>query len=207
MSDARFDAVSLLNRTAHTVFGIVSAVDPVNHAVRVRLQPDDVETGWLPDMGGVQAGDLRLSCPSAPGTHVVLQPLEGDGEHLVVTGAVYDTVVTAPVSPWTGRVAQPGEMLVRAGCGAPPVTPGQLPGGPSGNGDWWHVGPDDVAVGAGNARMVIQNDEIRLSVGGGALVLGPSGLTVTGGDVRTDQHSLNDHVPVLGTEKTEGPTG
>lgn len=207
MSDARFDAAALQGRTAHTMFGIVSAVDPVNHAVKVRIQPEDVETGWIPDAGGVHAGDLRIACPSSPGTHVVLQPVEGDGEHLVVTGCVFDTVVMAPVSPLTGAVAQPGELLVKGGCGFPPVSSSGSVGTSSAGAGWLHVGPSGVAAGAGNARIVLKDGEISFSVGGTGMTLTSAGLTVSGGDVRTDQHSLNEHVHLLGSQKTEGPLG
>ncbi|KXV65461.1 baseplate assembly protein [Gluconobacter oxydans] len=207
MSDARFDAAALQGRTAHTMFGIVSAVDPVNHAVKVRIQPENVETGWIPDAGGVHAGDLRIACPSSPGTHVVLQPVEGDGEHLVVTGCVFDTVVMAPVSPWTGAVAQPGELLVKGGCGRPPLSSSGASGTTSSGAGWLHVGSAGVAVGAGNARIVLKDGEISFSVGGTSMTLTSAGLTVSGGDVRTDQHSLNGHVHLLGSQKTEGPLG
>ncbi|MFT8327552.1 baseplate assembly protein [Gluconobacter oxydans] len=207
MSDARFDAAALQGRTAHTMFGIVSAVDPVNHAVKVRIQPENVETGWIPDAGGVHAGDLRIACPSSPGTHVVLQPVEGDGEHLVVTGCVFDTVVMAPVSPLTGAVAQPGELLVKGGCGRPPLSSSGASGATSSGAGWLHVGSAGVAAGAGNARIVLKDGEISFSVGGTSMTLTSAGLTVSGGDVCTDQHSLNEHVHLLGSQKTEGPLG
>lgn len=60
MNDARFDAAALQGRTAHTMFGIVSAVDPVNHAVKVRIQPENIETGWISDACGVHAGIFGL---------------------------------------------------------------------------------------------------------------------------------------------------
>ncbi|WP_408872294.1 baseplate assembly protein [Gluconobacter roseus] len=207
MTDARFDAAVLQGRTAHTMFGIVSAVDPVNHAVKVRIQPENVETGWIPDAGGVHAGDLRIACPSSPGTHVVLQPVEGDGEHLVVTGCVFDTVVMAPVSPFTGSAAQPGELLVRGGCGRPPVSSSGSSGAISSEAGWLHIGPSGVAAGAGNVRLVLRDGEISFSVGEIAMTLTSAGLKVSGGDVRTDQHSLNGHVHLAGSQNTGGPIG
>ncbi|MFT8808691.1 baseplate assembly protein [Gluconobacter sp.] len=207
MNDARFDAAALQGRMAHTMFGIVSAVDPVNHAVKVRIQPENVETGWIPDAGGVHAGDLRIACPSSPGTHVVLQPVEGDGEHLVVTGCVFDTVVMAPVSPLTGAVAQPGELLVRGGCGLPPLTSSGASGASSSGAGWLHVGRSGIAVGAGNARFALKDGEISFSVGGTGMTLTSAGLRVSGGDVRTDQHSLNGHVHLAGSQETGGPLG
>ncbi|GEK96294.1 baseplate assembly protein [Gluconobacter kanchanaburiensis] len=207
MIDGRFDAAVVQGRTAHTMFGIVSAVDPVNHAVKVRIQPENVETGWIPDAGSVHAGDLRVSCPSSPGTHVILQPVEGDGEHLVVTGCIFDTVVMAPVSPLTGAVAQPGEFLVRGGSGRPPVSSSGAVGVSSSEAGWLHVGSDCLAVGAGNAQIVLKDGEIKFSVGNTSVTLTSTGLKVAGGDVQTDQHSLNQHIHLVGSQKTEGPLG
>ncbi|MBF0877395.1 baseplate assembly protein [Gluconobacter cerevisiae] len=207
MNDARFDAAALQGRTSHTMFGIVSAVDPVNHAVKVRIQPENIETGWIPDSCGVHAGDLRIARPSSPGTHVVLQPIEGDGEHLVVTGSVYDTVVMAPLSPLTGKVAQPGELLVKGGCGLPPLSASGKVGASSSGAGWLHIGLDGVAVGAGNASFVIKDGTIILSVGGTEMTLTSAGLTLSGGDIRTDQHSLNEHIHLAGSQKTGGPLG
>ena len=90
-------------------YGIVTSVDPVNHAVKVSIEPDGVETGWISD-GAVAAGNLRIACPSEVGTQVVLVAVEGDAEHLVVIARLFDTVATAPVSPATAQPVQPGEI-------------------------------------------------------------------------------------------------
>lgn len=139
--------------------------------------------------------------------HVVLQPVEGDGEHLVVTGSVYDTVVMAPVSPLTGKVAQPGELLVKGGCGLPPLTSSGSVGASFSGAGWLHIGPDSIAAGAGNASLMIKDGTITLSVGGTDMTLTSAGLTLSGGDIRTDQHSLNEHIHLAGSQKTGGPLG
>lgn len=187
-------------RTAHAVHGLVSAVDPNNHAVKVRIQPDDIETGWLPDMVFTQVGDLRISAPSAPGTHVLLMPVEGDGETYVIIGALYDVVAVPPVSPATGQVAQPGECLIRSGCGVP--DDGHETGHTSDPAGWIHLGRTGVFFGMGDAHCAIESDGIVLCVGSVRLTLDGSGLRVTGGDIHTDVHSLNDHVHPYGTGMT-----
>ncbi|GAJ28016.1 baseplate assembly protein [Acidomonas methanolica] len=209
MSEARFVAAAMANRVAHTVHGIVSAVDPVNHAVKVRVQPENVETGWIADAAFAQAGDLRIACPSAVGTHVVLQPLEGDGEHFVLAGVVYDTVMAAPVSPWTGAVAQPGEILVMAGCGAPPAAGSaeESAGEATPGAGWLHVTAGGVFLGAGGTRVAVSASGLACVAGAASLTFDSSGLVVSGGDVRTDLHSLNGHVHPLGGQVTGGPQG
>lgn len=203
---ARFVAAAMVNRVAHTVHGVVSAVDPVNHAVKVRVQPEDVESGWIADAGVTQVGDLRIACPTAIGTHVVLQPLEGDGEHLVLSGVVYDAVMAPPVSPETGVVAQPGEWLVRAGCGEPPRDDG-APGAATAAAGWLHVTPTGVYLGAGSARVSVIDGSVICDVGAVSLTLSADGLVVSGGDVRTDAHSLTTHCHALGSQMTGGPVG
>ncbi|MEN3177054.1 baseplate assembly protein [Gluconobacter sp. OJA] len=207
MSDTRMLAAALANRSAHAVLGIVSAVDPSNHAIKVRIQPDNVETGWIPDVGGVQAGNLRVSCPSEPGTHVALLPLEGDGEHLIAIGAVFDTVVTAPVSPSDGQAIQPGTMLIRAGCGAPPTETNGKVGDVNPQAGWCQIGSKGVILGAGNARLHIAESGISLTIGDVTAVFSANGLKVSGGDIQTDQHSLTQHVHLMGSQTTGGPVG
>ena len=106
-----------LHSAAHTAatglarHGIVISVDPVNHAIKVRVEPDGVESGWIPD-AAIAAGGLKIACPSEVGTQVLLLPVEGDAEHPVVIGRLFDTVATVPVSPATSQPVQPGEIGV-----------------------------------------------------------------------------------------------
>lgn len=203
MEDANWVAAHQ-TRTAHAIHGIVSAVDPINHAVKVILQPDGLETGWLPDAAFAQAGALRISCPCTVGTQVFLMPVEGDGETFVIVSVVYDVVAAPAVSPHTGKVAQPGEMLVRAGydkSNAASYAADDAAG-------WFHIGRDGVFLGAGGMRCAIGHASISLHAGDIALVFDKEGLSVSGagirvsegnlsvsgGDVRTDLHSLSGHV-------------
>ncbi len=89
--------------------GIVTSVDPVNHAVKVSIEPEGVESGWIPD-GVLAACGLKIACPSEVGTQVLLVAVEGDAEHPVVVARLFDTSVTAPISPATSAPVQPGEI-------------------------------------------------------------------------------------------------
>lgn len=91
--------------------GTVTSVDPVNHAVKVMIEPDGVESGWIPD-GVMAAGSLKIACPSEVGTQVILVSVEGDAEHPMVIGRLFDTIVTPPVSPATSQPVQAGEIGV-----------------------------------------------------------------------------------------------
>jgi len=98
--------VSSIGQPRH---GIITSVDPVNHAVKVRIEPDGVESGWIPD-GVIAAGGLKIACPSEVGTQVLLAAVEGDAEHPVVVARLFDTVVTVPISPVNSKPVQPGEV-------------------------------------------------------------------------------------------------
>ncbi|GBR44227.1 phage baseplate assembly protein V [Neokomagataea thailandica] len=199
MTDTRLLAAAQVNRVAHAVFGIVSAVDPNNHAIKVRVQPEDIETGWMPDISGVQSGDLKISCPSSLGTHVVLVPVEGDAEQFIAVGTLFDSVVMPPRVPGEGRVIYPGEWLIQAGGGGAGQSLSQNTGG------WILVSARELKMGLGGAGIVIKDKEIVLSVGGTILSLTDSGLVVRGGDICTDNISLNEHIHLVGSQKSTGP--
>lgn len=164
---------------------IVSAVDPVAHAVKVRIQPEGVESGWLADDVSA-AGSLRIAAPTEIGTQVMVAPVDGDAENLVLTSRIFDTVVQTPVSPATGKVAQPGEYLLMAGQGAPPTMDGGAVGAVTANAAWFHVSGTTFYAGAGNATLTITNGSVVGKVGGVTMTLSAAGLVVTGGKITSD---------------------
>ncbi|BCI68064.1 baseplate assembly protein [Acetobacter aceti] len=206
-SVAKRVAAAIKNTIPHPRLGLVSAVDPVNHAVKVKLQPEDLETGWLPYVVGSRSGALRCGSPPSIGQHVKVTPIEGDAEHLVVSADIHDDVVQAPISPVTGKPAQPGELLVRAAYGAPPTTTeGRSAGEPDANGAWYHLTAGTFYAGAGNARMAITDGSITLTVGAASFTFTEAALAVLGANITTDETvtgqtdvktssiSLNEHV-------------
>ncbi|QDH16780.1 phage baseplate assembly protein V [Swingsia samuiensis] len=207
MNNIKTIASAINNRTAHAVLGIVSSVDPVNHAIKVKIQPDNVETGWLPDAGITKAGTLRIASPADLGMHVVLLPIEGDGEHYVVIGSVFDTVIMPPVSPMSGKVAQPGEWLLQAGCQNAVFGSQHKKEKTSLKSGWCHVGDEGIALGAGNSVLHIKDNTITFKVGHILAELTADGLTVTGGDIKNDQHSLNNHIHTVNNRETSQPIG
>ncbi|WP_025824175.1 hypothetical protein [Asaia astilbis] len=168
-------------RTAHAIHGIVSAIDPGSHAVKVRLQPDDIETGWLPDAAMTQVGDLRIACPCELGAHVLLLPVEGDGENYVIISVIFDVVAGPAQSPHSGTVAQPGELLIRAGCGGPSAEKYRQE---SEAAAWLHLGRDGLFLGAGETRCELRGSSIVFRVGPVSLTLDSQGVSVSGGGSR-----------------------
>ncbi|MBR0560331.1 phage baseplate assembly protein V [Neokomagataea anthophila] len=193
MNDISLLAAAQMNRMAHAVFGIVSAVDPTNHAIKVRVQPENIETGWMPDVSGVQSGDLKIACPSSIGTHVVLLPIEGDAEQFIAVGALFDAVVSPPRVPGLNRVVQTGEWFMQAG-------------GENSLGASIFVSDDSLKMNVGNSGFSIKNNEVIISVDGVVLSVNSEGVQVQGGDIRTESFSLNNHCHFVGAQKSTGPT-
>ena len=80
---------------ARLTMGLVDGVDPARHAVRVRLQPQDVLTGWLPVASvGVGAG-WQVHWLPAIGTQVKVEFQEG-GQGAGSLPAASTTISTRP---------------------------------------------------------------------------------------------------------------
>ena len=107
----RLQAALQVNSLGQPRHAIVTSVDPVAHAVKVMVQPDGQESGWIPD-GAAAAGSLRICCPSEIGTQVLVVPVEGDAEHPILVSRLFDVVHTPPSSPATTKPVQPGEVGV-----------------------------------------------------------------------------------------------
>ena len=96
---------------------LVTSVDPTSHSVKVSIQPEGIESGWIPD-AVVAASGLRIACPAEIGTQVLVVPVEGDAEHPVVVARLFDVSITPPISPATGNPVQAGEIgiFLSSGC-------------------------------------------------------------------------------------------
>ena len=76
-------------------FAVVSSVDARRYSARVRLQPEDVLSGWLPILSPwVGAGWGFVALP-APGDQVLVVAQEGDADSGVILGASF----SAPMPP------------------------------------------------------------------------------------------------------------
>jgi phage baseplate assembly protein gpV len=178
MVDARRVANEAVNQAGALRCGLVTAVDPANHAVRMTIQPEGEETGWVPCPSVAAGGVLQASIPPEVGDHLVLAAIEGDAEHPVVVGRLYDTTRQPPVSPATGKPAQPGEMLVVAGPA------------------YWHVTNQAVMIGFGSVHVVVNS--AGMSVTGGNVVVSQD---VAAGAVSLRQHTHS------GVQAGSGMTG
>lgn len=98
--------------------GIVASVDAERYLVRVKVQPGDTLTGWLP-VATASVGALSVMSLPSVGTAVQLIPQEGSPDGYVVTGVTFSRAVPPPKAPsaidGAESVVQPGEHCVRVG--------------------------------------------------------------------------------------------
>lgn len=80
LNQTRAQAQQSASHTATVRHGIVSGYDPVNYCAKVRLQPDDTETGWLPVVSTWVGNGWGLFAPVTPGDVVEVQFQEGSKE-------------------------------------------------------------------------------------------------------------------------------
>jgi phage baseplate assembly protein V len=88
----RLQAQILGEQYAKPRLGLISAYDPNTYAAKVRIQPDDVETGWLPVLTPWVGAGWGLHAPPTPGDQVLVVFQEGSVENGVVVGARYNNV-------------------------------------------------------------------------------------------------------------------
>jgi phage baseplate assembly protein V len=85
----RREASAAANRTATARYGIIDTYDPDTFAVKVRVQPEDVITGWLP-LGTPWVGDgWGMFAAPTPGDQVLIEFAEGDPESGVLIARLF----------------------------------------------------------------------------------------------------------------------
>ncbi|WP_419729522.1 phage baseplate assembly protein V [Lichenicola sp.] len=105
----KYHAATQVGAIGQPRHALVTSVDAVAHAVKVSIQPEGIESGWIPD-SAIAAGGLCISCPAEIGSQVLVVPVESDAEHPIVIARLFDVTTTPPVSPATGAPVQPGEI-------------------------------------------------------------------------------------------------
>lgn len=92
----RGEAERVLRGRASTRIGVVDAVDPARHAVRVRVQPNDLLTGWLPVATLAAGQGWGLHILPGVGQQVVVDFQEGGGEAGIVRGVLFSDRALPP---------------------------------------------------------------------------------------------------------------
>ena len=86
----RLQSETVSGNYSHTRFGTISSYDPNNYAVKVLLQPDGTESGWLP-VGSPWVGNgWGMFSPPPVGTMVKVHFQEGNPEAGIVDTSHYN---------------------------------------------------------------------------------------------------------------------
>jgi uncharacterized protein involved in type VI secretion and phage assembly len=85
----RREAERTLSNVAQPRMAIVSSYDPDRYAVKVRMQPENFETGWMPLATPGAGNGFGVFIPPAIGDQVLLTHIEGAGGSPVAVAAIY----------------------------------------------------------------------------------------------------------------------
>ena len=69
----RMHSLLAMQGRAAVRLGLVSSYDPVNYCVKVRLMPEDAETGWLPIVSPWVGNGWGMFSPPTPGDMIEVQ--------------------------------------------------------------------------------------------------------------------------------------
>lgn len=86
----RAQASLIQNNRASVRLGIVSSYDPENHCAKVSIQPEDIESGWLPVTSPWVGNGWGLFAPPTPGDMVEVQFQEDSFEAGFVVGRFFN---------------------------------------------------------------------------------------------------------------------
>lgn len=111
MNALKAQASALDRAQGQARFGEVASSDAARHAVRVRVQPEGVLSGWLPVASPWVGAGWGIFCLPSPGDQVLVLAQEGDAENGVVVGGCFSDRRAAP----PGAV---GELVLRHASGA-----------------------------------------------------------------------------------------
>lgn len=100
---------TFIDRIATVRYALVTATDPIAGAIKVRIMPDGVESGWIPDLP-MSIGSCVVYSPTPFGAHVTVTPTEGDPDYPVLSGRIFDATNPPPKTSTTGEPVQAGEF-------------------------------------------------------------------------------------------------
>jgi phage baseplate assembly protein gpV len=111
-------AAAMDGMTAQPRWGTVSSVNPAAMQVRVMIQPEGVESGWLP-MVALATGSVTVWAPPTLGQQVFMVPDCGSVDDYVVVGLGFSGTARPPKTATAvgggASVVQPGEFCAVSG--------------------------------------------------------------------------------------------
>ena len=86
----RQQALLAMQGMAKPRLGLVSSYDPNSYAVKVRIQPEDVETGWLPVASQWVGNQWGIFAPPSPNDQVLVLFQEASPETGIVIAGLFN---------------------------------------------------------------------------------------------------------------------
>lgn len=83
----------------HGRYATVTSYDPATYSAKVMLQPQNVESGWLPIKSAQIGNGWGIYSPPAIGDQVFVQFQEGGVEAGIITGSVYSDTDKPAAAP------------------------------------------------------------------------------------------------------------
>ncbi|MBU3625740.1 hypothetical protein ICN48_05760 [Polynucleobacter sp. JS-Safj-400b-B2] len=204
---------------ANTRHGTISSYDAGAYAVKVMLQPDNVETGWLPLKSIFIGNGWGIFCPPSIGDAVEIDYQEGDNE-VGSVGMRFFNDQDRPLPCPSGEFW----LVHKSGASIKSTNNGMLTlSDPSGtvlqlsNDGNVRITGNLIVSGNTTTKGNTETDGTTLSKGaitgqGGMAVSGGNGasvagnLAVSGGDVTADSISLKNHL-TAGVQPGSGTSG
>lgn len=92
------------NDQQHLKLGTVTSVDPVTGAIKVMMQPEEQESGWLPYMTPLAGTGWGIICIPLEGTQVVVDHEQAHPEAGVAQGSIFDDAHQIPAGYLAGEI-------------------------------------------------------------------------------------------------------
>jgi phage baseplate assembly protein gpV len=173
----KIQAAAMDAQQGQSRWGIVSSVNSGPnggpYTAKVRMQPEDVLTGWLPVLSSMVGAGWGMVSPPYPGQQVFVIPDCGDHAHGVIVGATWSQPAGNPTPQPPGSV----------GGAAAPVLPGEF-GVVSKPGSYIRGSNDGsllLVAGTTSITMKSADNSITIVAGGMSVTLASTGITINGG--------------------------
>lgn len=161
MNQVKAQAHAVASRMGSGRWGLITSTRKTDtgYEVRVKLQPEDVLTGWLPVLSPMVGNGWGIVSPPALNNQAFVIPQEGRADHGVVVGMAFNNQ-DLPPQPGGNAVAEGQFALVHK------------------NGSYLLFNDDDV--------VLVTNRDLLATVGRDAKVLAKNSLTASAPTVTID---------------------
>lgn len=186
----RREAERVVARRAHGVrVGVVSSYDPATHSVKLTMQPEGYQTGWVPIATMGIGNGFGIFCGPSTGDSVIVAYHESDKKTPIVIGRL-PTNEDAPVSAQSGEVVFKSAFgsalqMLKDGSAALTTEKGsQITCSPDGTITMTGVAGQSIFMDTGGNIILTPGSSGKVQVGGsGGVPAARNGDAVSGGEI------------------------